>query len=469
MLLFPLEAEYRQRQEDNEVDTRTKPAYKLKGPKRTSDHAFFSPGDLVVVPDVCAIIGSQASTQTLGRLASVSKGAKYTFEKSLNFRHDAHVILQVMMNHPEEMHQVLQQAEKLYRSNVWKLLLEPVPGTEEHCGRHWNSISAICFAAWSGNVYQYLYEIVAMPENEDAVLEQGKLYVAFQSLRGQDSLSYAVVDPDGNRIKNFIPAEDLGCNLRYCVDQQTGELNCAQLQSIALASILAITYKRGHTNDVNPEHPEIANTYLLNRFYQYIPQEYRYLANDQLEKFGVSRRMLPPVDKLLQSYNCFEGKYGDLIGSFDVDSVTYSEINDEWIRLSDKFKSLSWHSLSVICNETNWVSLMFENNFPAPESEPMLHVDNEKIPLRDCLRQLGNSYGIYLGDNGGAFTAKSCMYGPASGSSQGNFNDICFYGQVITAQFRAFLAWQKLLDERFREEKKSGQDASELSLEQQSP
>ncbi|HTM64611.1 MAG TPA: hypothetical protein VL360_08985, partial [Gammaproteobacteria bacterium] len=118
-----------------------KPEYKLKGPLR-SESASHSFGFFNFAH--CDIIGSHATTQTLRSLSLVSKGAKFCFEKSLNLHHDAHVILQAIMNHPEEIPNVLQQAVELYGlENVWKLLVLPVSGTEEHCGRHWDNISAV--------------------------------------------------------------------------------------------------------------------------------------------------------------------------------------------------------------------------------------------------------------------------------------------------------------------------------------
>jgi hypothetical protein len=428
------------------VESRTerqKPEYKLKGPVRTtatSNHFFGNAGT-----DLCDIIGSRATTQTIRSLSLVSKGAKYCFEKSLNLHHDAHVILQAIMNHPEEIPNVLRQAETLWgKENVWKLLLMPIPATEEHCKRHWPDkeanlpyMTAIKFAAWSGDLYQYLYELTPMPQDANAELEQGKLYVAIDTLgiSNENCLTYLVINPEGELVKNAIYQEQLGCTL-------SDPLNLDEL-SHHLPAIMAIIYERGEMNDVNPRQTEIADTYLLNLLYKYIPQEYRHIANEQLWDLQVSGSAMSPYVELVDEYD-------DYVNEFD--KRKWGERGVAWQKgCGVKQQLLPWFGLRVMCDEIVWNPMPDFNQLRAPVGEPMIDVEGSKRYLKSCMSGLGSSWAIY----------HFAMAGGASGLDRpGPCVDlsrevIIRFVEVKNMQLGAFIAWQKLLEEKYRDEQKN--------------
>ncbi len=415
------------------MEARAIPAYQLRGPNYRSFQSdlFFAPG---CGRDACQIIGSRLSLNELKKLALVSKAANYSFARPLNYLHDAHVILQIIMNHPTEIENVLQEAKALYGENFWQLLLLNVPATEEHCRRHHPSMSAIKFAAISGNFYQYLYELAPMPAHEDAVLEQGKFYAAEQSL-GNDEvmLTYAVVNPDGEVVKNFILEEQFA-------DVFITERTLENAKAFLLA-IMAITYERGETNDVNPYDPDIAKTYLLNSLFAEIPDEHRGEAIAQLEELPA---IMTDCKELIAGYNYYVEQF--IYRDWD-------ERDEEFLAsLGVTQKLLHWHTLRMLCEEASWEQMADFNRMRAPAGEPMISycAATGRVPLASCIKVIGISCAIHH-DSTGAFGMMRLMRGDAITAS----NTLTRYDHVKSMQFAAFIAWQKLLDEKYQAKAKN--------------
>ncbi|HTM64359.1 MAG TPA: hypothetical protein VL360_07650, partial [Gammaproteobacteria bacterium] len=298
--------------------------------------------------------------------------------------------------HPEEIPNVLQQAVELYGlENVWKLLVLPVSGTEEHCGRHWDNISAVSFAAWSGDLYQYLYELVLMPQDANAELEQGKLYVAIDTLgiSNENCLTYRVINPEGELVKNTIYKEQLGCTLG-------DPLNLDELHH-HLPAIMAIIYERGEMNDVNPLQPEIADTHLLNLLYKYIPQEYRHIANAQLWDLQVKGEIMSAFRELIAEYNDYEEQFDNR--ERDENNAWQEECGGKK-KLLSRNESRIWLNINYLVNaegDAEWHCWVLK-----------LRARINRLLMSRCVEE-------------------KCM------------------------QLGAFIAWQNLLEEKYRDEQKN--------------
>lgn len=198
---------------------------------------------------------------------------------------DATIMMDCMINHPEDFGDLLLQAEELYgKHKVWKLLTQPAIGIEEHCDRNLKSImpkmSMIQFAAWSGNFYHHI-------------------------------------------------SED------------------------------------GLTDGVNPQDPDMGNTYFLNKMFAYIPDKHRHLAISQLENLRDVCRFIPLLN-LMQGYSSLGTK---LTTASKLTGTTCSLIRSAAIAATAKIqKSMPLNILSYMCEPSD--SLADLNNRRAPNRTP---------------------------------------------------------------------------------------------------
>ena len=222
------------------------------------------------------LIAPRLGTRDLQALACTSRGTNACFDKQLILHEDAQEILQkVLDDSSANVIAALNAAKEFYVDDVWKLLLTPVNG-----GRAGESISVLQAAAWTGNLYQYLYNIDNIPGDANAVLELGTLYVSVDM--NDNFMSYLVIDPEAKKAKGTIHRESLAGFIE------------------PLDGVISLLYERGEANDVNPLHPEIAATYLLNQLFAlFITDELRHVAIEQLKALQTSGSMMSSYVELL--------------------------------------------------------------------------------------------------------------------------------------------------------------------------
>lgn len=384
--------------------------------------------------DVCNLIAPHLTVRDIKTLTETSTGTHVCFDNTLAFRKDAYIILQAVLNGSmDEVKSLLEEAKKVYGEDAWKLLVTPTYGKERHNNRRWEAETAICAAARSGNLYHYLYELARMPKNESAVLDQGKLYVAINSVGDWSSLNYVVVDLDGNPVKNYISENELGCRLNDHIDKQTGDLNLLALQKY-LPVIMAILYQRGEANDVNPKNPEIASTYLLNLLFEYIPLEVSHNAYAQLRELQLSGSAMAPYVELVNEYDDYINKFENRT-SYDRDAAWKNGVGK-------KHRLLPWFGLRIMCDKQDWEPMPNFNHLRAPAGEQRIFVNGFMVVLEDCLYN-PNLYSYMRAPGGWG----CCIL-------VGLVRDVirCFE-EVKNMQLGAFITWRTLQAEKFLEDK----------------
>lgn len=215
----------------------------------------------------------------------------------IEINHDALVLMDALMNQPDLVFGLLQQAQTLHGKDFWKLLMQPIFSLERHCNRTPSQIlpggmSLIQFAAWSFDFYHYL---------------------------SADGL----------------------------------------------------------TDGVNPQDPAMGSTYLLNRFFECIPDEQRKNAIEQLETLRNEWKIVPLLE-LMQGYKDFEQDY---LRAFDGPSEYSILIALAIKRIAEIQKSMPVHVLSYMCEQIMWDPLPDFNNRRAPDRVPMVVCDSKEVKL----------------------------------------------------------------------------------------
>src|SRR3990167_3578037 len=224
--------------------------------------------------DVCTeVIAPYLDAKDLAALTIVSTGTAHVFHDAYALRKDANLILQAAMDgNYDAVMTAITDARKNYGNAVWKLLLTKTWGEETHCNppRIWESVSVLEFLAWAGDVYHMAY--VLRPESEAAAsLSHGFIFVSLDKLEILDEslLFYTVLTPENNISRDAITEKELHLKFQH-------PLNAGQLYE-HMADIMTVLLKRGHVTDTNLANPQIGDMFLLNKLFEYIPDEFRQL------------------------------------------------------------------------------------------------------------------------------------------------------------------------------------------------
>lgn len=109
-----------------------------------------------------AMIVPGLSASDIEALMKSSWSTRQIFHDEMQLRKNAHIILNEVMNGtPGSVQAALENMREIYGNNIWKLLLAKTKGVEIHCDRHWQNMSAIIFAAWSGDFIHHQVPRVA--------------------------------------------------------------------------------------------------------------------------------------------------------------------------------------------------------------------------------------------------------------------------------------------------------------------
>lgn len=140
----------------------------------------------------------------------------------------------------------------------------------------------------------------------------------------------------------------------------------------------------GLTDGVNPQDPAMGSTYLLNRFFESIPDEQRKLAIEQLVTLRSNWKVLPLLD-LMKGYQTFEQEYLQAFKQPYIESSI--QISNAIKRIAELQKSMPVHGLSYMCEQILWDPLPDFNNRRAPDRVPMVVCDIKEVRL-DPIRSL---------------------------------------------------------------------------------
>jgi len=100
--------------------------------------------------DVISHIGTFLGNKSLGRLSRACKQSHGLFQKSLN-RH-RHLLHHVFGADEDQANTLLLKLKMSNPNYYWQLILERGKGSE-HCGREWEAVSPLEFAAWAGDTF----------------------------------------------------------------------------------------------------------------------------------------------------------------------------------------------------------------------------------------------------------------------------------------------------------------------------
>jgi hypothetical protein len=240
-----------------------------------------------------AKLGPDLGVSAIKALTESSWSTCQIFQDEIKLRKNANIILNEVMNGtPESVQAELASMKKIYGNNIWKLLLAKTTCFENHCERHWRDVSAIMFAAWSGDF-------------------------------------------------------------------------------------------------IHHQVPRVANTYLLNELFTYIPEEHRHLVIEQLQQVKTIGTEHGPA---LAAFHSLEASYTCYMDEFD--PRDWAKNDACWQqRVGDAQKALPKFGLQLLCDPRAWWPTSDYKNTLAPKRDAKLGDGTPVFPAPPAW--LGVSGAIY--------------------------------------------------------------------------